>query len=362
MPPVDCSILIPILNEERYIEQSVDAMRRQQFAGTLEFVFADGGSSDRTRELLEAMARRDSRIRIFENPNRSVSSGLNVALRNARGRWIARMDAHTEYPENYVALGVARLEAGDTRWVSGPQVPRGDNPVSRAVALALGSPLGRGRSRKWGVYGRPAEEEFELDSGVFAGVWERSTLLEYCGWDERWPRNSDSEMAGRFLGRGERLICVPAMGACYVPRGTLRGLWRQYLDYGEFREKTAVRHPHTLRRSLLLAPALVLVTAMAMLAPRPFRALAQAGLAAYAASLGMAGVAAARNAQPRRDAALVPAVLAVMHYGHGAGFWRGMIRNGPPIAALAQVFGRGSPGLQPPLGEQPVFSPSLTQA
>ena len=49
--------------------------------------------------------------------------------------------------------------------------------------------------------------------GVFAGVWERETLLEYGGWDEGWARNQDSEMAGRFLARGERLICLPQMAA-----------------------------------------------------------------------------------------------------------------------------------------------------
>src|ERR1700722_4165248 len=167
-------------------------MRRQRFPGRLEFVFADGGSTDRTREILESLARDDARIRVFDNPNRTVSSGLNVAVAHSRGRWIARMDAHTQYPEDYLALGVRRLEQGGTRWVSGPQIPVGDNAVSRAVALALGSPLGRGGSRKWGTTGAGDAPEFELDSGVFTGVWARATLLEYGGWDEDWPRNSDS--------------------------------------------------------------------------------------------------------------------------------------------------------------------------
>src|SRR6202035_56628 len=140
--------------------------------GLVEFVFADGGSSDRTRELLAEFARDDPRIRVFDNPNRSVSSGLNVALRHARGRWIARMDAHTEYPEDYLALGVQRLQRGGTHWVSGPQIPRGHGAVSRAVALALSTPLGRGGSRKWGTDGG-AGDEYELDAGVVARVWAR---------------------------------------------------------------------------------------------------------------------------------------------------------------------------------------------
>ena len=174
--------------------------------------------------------------------------------RTPAGRWVARMDAHTSYPADYVALGVKRLAQGDTRWVSGPPIATGNGPVSRAVALALRSPLGRGGSRKWASDRDSEAREYDLDSGVFAGVWARETLLAYGGWDERWARNQDSEMAGRFLERDERLVCLPAMASEYTPRNSVPSLWRQYLDYGDFREWTAVRHPHTMRRSHLLAP------------------------------------------------------------------------------------------------------------
>jgi glycosyltransferase involved in cell wall biosynthesis len=353
------SVLVPVYNEERHIEQSVAAMRRQRFDGEIELLFADGGSSDRTREILERLARDDPRIRVFDNPKRSVSSGLNVCLRNARGRWIIRMDAHTSYPDDYIALGVERLRRGGTRWVSGPQVPQGDGAVSRAVALALSSSLGRGGSRKWGLEAGRSAAEYELDSGVFTGVWERTTLLEYGGWDERWPRNSDSELAGRFLQNGERLICIPAMGAAYVPRDSLAGLWRQYLGYGRYRAKTASRHPHTLRRSHLLAPALVLDATVAVASPRPIRTAARAGLAVYGITLAATGVRAGSLASTRRDAILVPAVLAVMHFGHGVGMLTGMRRDGVPLAALATVlcFERAARRLAPP--SDPVFAPSL---
>jgi succinoglycan biosynthesis protein ExoA len=335
---VDCSILVPVYNEERYIEQSVAAMLRQRFDGSLEFLFADGGSSDRTKPILEELARQDPRIRIFDNPRRTVTSGLNVALGHARGRWVARMDAHTEYPDEYVARGVARLERGGTTWVSGPQVPRGDNVVSRAIALALRSPLGRGGSRKWGIAGAGDTDEFEVDSGVFAGVWERATLLAYHGWDERWVVNEDSELAGRFLAHGERLVCLPTMGADYAPRRTLGGLWHQYYAYGQHRAHTAARHPQTMRRSQVLPPAIAIDTALALIGPRRLRAPARAGLGCYTAALAWATATPLRSERDR-EAVLVPIVLVVMHYAHGAGFIRGAARYGPPLAALASIAG-----------------------
>jgi succinoglycan biosynthesis protein ExoA len=359
--PVECSVLMPVLNEELHIEASVAAMCSQRFPGQLEFLIVDGGSSDRTPEIIRELALRDPRIRLLTNPRRVTSSGLNVALGSARGRWVARMDAHTNYPDDYVLRGVERLQRGGTRWVSGLAVARGRGPVSRAVALALRGPLGRGGSRKW-VPQQGPDQEYELDSGVFAGVWERQTLLDYGGWDEAWNRNQDSEMAGRFLAHAERLILLPAMAAVYAPRDSIPALARQYFQYGEFRTKTAVRHPHTMRRSHLLAPSVVTTVATAVAGPGVLRRLARAGLSVYVVSLLAAGGLAAKDAEVRRDAALVPAVLAAMHLGHGLGAFAGAARYGPPLAAIAGCLGweRGARCLAPAPAD--VFAPSLREA
>jgi succinoglycan biosynthesis protein ExoA len=356
---VKCSVLIPVLDEERHIARTLDAMRRQRFSGGIEFLVVDGGSADRTREILSELAREDSRVRVLENPRKTTPSGLNIALAHARGQWVARMDAHTEYPDDYLELGVRRLARGDTRWVSGPPVARGYGPVSRAVSLALRTRLGRGGSRKWASERSYVNGEYELDAGVFGGVWERTTLLQYGGWDEAWWRNQDSEMAGRFLAHGERLICLPPMAAEYAPRDSLAGLWRQYFQYGEFRERTAVRHPHTMRRSHLLAPALVMNVATALGAPRRLRRLARRTLLVYGVALTGAGVQAMRDAERHRDAALVPVVLAIMHLAHGTGSIWAALRHGPPLSALARVVGLKSLALRLQPVPRPVLAPSL---
>lgn len=357
----DCSILVPVFNEERFIEAMVAAMRAQRFDGELEFVFADGGSTDRTRQILGQLARQDPRIRVFDNPRRTVSSGLNVALREARGTWAARMDGHTVYPADYVAHGIARLERGDSNWISGPQRARGHNPVSRAIELALESPLGRGGSRKWAPPSRaddPPGEEFELDTGVFGGVWRRQTLLDYGGWDERWDKNEDSELAARFLRRGERLVCLPSMSADYAPRDTVRGLWRQYRDYGRFRALTARHHPASMRRSHLIAPALVVDAALA-LTPGRLGTLARVGAGIYGIALVGTGVQAVRRADHPGDAALVPVVLATMHGAHGIGELAGAAQYGPPWAALARAAQLSGAHADHPVDATAVFAPSL---
>ncbi|MHB8694096.1 MAG: glycosyltransferase [Solirubrobacteraceae bacterium] len=354
---VECSVLVPVLNEAPYIERALRSMTAQRLAGELEFLLVDGGSTDGTREILAELAREDDRLRLLDNPSGATPAALNIGLGHARGTWTARMDAHSEYPLDYLDRAIARLQEGDTRWVSGPAIPTGYNAVSGATELAFGTRLGTGPSRKWQRPGAPSE--VELDSGVFGGVWDRRTLLEFGGWDERWLCNEDSELAGRFLARGERLVCLSPLGVRYVPRGSLSRLWRQYRQYGEYRLRTAARHPQTLRRSHLLAPGVVAAGVAAALAPAPVRRLARAGVGAYTAAVAGAGVAAVPRAQRGREALLVPVVLATMHLAHGAGFWVGAIRYGAPVAALLRVVGLAGLGARTAPAPAQVHAPSL---
>ncbi len=354
---LDVSVLIPVLNEERHIRATVAAMQTQRFDGTIEFLFADGGSEDRTREILLELGAGDPRIRVLDNPRRRTASALNVCLREARGEFVARMDAHTFYSDRYLAAGVEELRRGDTEWVSGPAVPRPSGAVARAVALALASWLGRGGSRKWREDAADTAE-WELDTGVFGGVWLRRTLLDTGGWDERWPINQDSEMAARFLGRGARLVCLSEMAGHYVPRDSLTALARQYFRYGFYRARTFRRHPQSMRSSHMIAPALVCVLVFAIVSPRPLRRISRLALTLYAVSVGATGANVATRRGQRREGALLLAVLPAMHFGWGVGTLVGMLRFGPPISALEHLVGIPT-DVTAADGAEPVYAPSL---
>lgn len=356
---VDVSVLVPVLNEERHIRETVRAMQAQRFDGSIELLFADGGSEDRTREILLELAASDPRIRVLDNPRRRTASGLNVCLREARGTFVARMDAHTFYCDRYLAAGVARLSCGDTEWVSGPAVPRARGPVSRAVALALASRLGRGGSRKWQDAPESAGER-DLDSGVFGGVWRRTTLLQMGGWDERWPINQDSELASRYLREGGRLVCLPEMTGHYVPRDSLRGLALQYYRYGFYRARTFRRHPEAMRSSHLAAPALVLAPALAVVSPTPLRRASRLALYGYFLAVLTTSTKAMSDGKDRLGGSVLLAVLPTMHIGWGLGTIVGAFRFGAPVAALARLAGLSS-GTTSEESEC-VYAPSLREA
>ena len=192
---VDVSVLTPVLNEEAHIRETVASMREQRFDGEIEFLFIDGCSTDRTRAILEELAVEDPRIRVLHNPHVTTAYALNIGLAASRGRYVARMDGHAQYPPEYLARGVERLERGDVVWVAGPQIPRGEGVWSRRVALALNSGLASIGSRRWGDGNGNGEgdgpSEVELDTGVFTGVMPRDVLEAHGGWNSGWLKVRD---------------------------------------------------------------------------------------------------------------------------------------------------------------------------
>jgi succinoglycan biosynthesis protein ExoA len=338
---VDVSVLTPVLNEEDHIREVAAKMLAQRFDGSIEFLFIDGASDDRTAEILLELQGLDGRVRILQNPMRTTPAGLNIGLAHARGAYIARMDAHTLYPEDYLARGVARLRRGDAAHVSGPQLAHGAGTWSRRVALALDTPLGRGGAQ----FRQAAEGEIEVDSG-FTGVWPRSVLEAHSGWDEDWHNDQDSELAARIRGRGGRILCLPEMGAKYIPRDSLTALARQYWRYGIYRAKTSGAHPESMRRSHLLAPSLALSLAASMLPIGRLRRLGRAAVGLWCAAVVGVAMAEAWRADASEldatvaDVAALPAVFGAMHLAWGFGFLFGCVRFGPPLRAIAHLARR----------------------
>jgi succinoglycan biosynthesis protein ExoA len=328
-PAPVASVLLPVRDEARHLPRALAHVLAQRVDGGLEVLAIDGGSTDGSRAVLEQAAASDPRVRVLDNPARRTPEALNLGLREARGTYVARMDAHTWYPPDYLQQGIERLARGGAEHVSGPQLAEGDGRWSHRIALALRSPMGVGGAR----FRRAAGAEVELDSG-FTGVWRRETLVAHGGWDAGWPVNQDAELAARIRAAGGRVIGVPEMAARYVPRDSLRALARQYWRYGQYRVKTSVRHPDSMRRSHWLPPAFM-VSAVGAVARGPQRAIARTALAAWAAGAALTAAQAARDGAAPADAAAVPLVLATMHLAWGAGFVAGCVRFGFPLAALA---------------------------
>ncbi|HXV31274.1 MAG TPA: glycosyltransferase, partial [Sinorhizobium sp.] len=114
------SVLMPVRNEARFVARSLHAILTQDYpVDRLEVIVADGLSDDGTRECVRDIAQRDSRVQMIDNPGRIVSTGMNAAIRHARGEIIIRVDGHCEIARDYVRRCVAHLENGDAEAIGG---------------------------------------------------------------------------------------------------------------------------------------------------------------------------------------------------------------------------------------------------
>lgn len=92
-PPV--TAVVPAYNEEKVIARALDAVCRSRYANLIEIIVVDDGSTDRTADVVAAMAARDNRIRLVRQPNSGKPLALNNAFTRAQGEIIITLDADT---------------------------------------------------------------------------------------------------------------------------------------------------------------------------------------------------------------------------------------------------------------------------
>ena len=311
--PKPVSVVMAVRDEPAQLGAALASVEAQDYAGALEIVVADGSEGPETAELVRT---RHPKVRLVANPQRSASAGLNRALAATAHGIVVRCDARAALPPDYVRVAVATLARTGAEAVGGMQRPVGTTPFTRAVALAMTTPLGAGDARY-----RLGGPEGPADT-VWLGVFRRDALEAAGGFDETLARNQDYELNWRLRARGQTVWFTPALGAEYRPRGTLAALARQYFAYGWWKRVVLARHPGSWRWRQLAAPALTagLAASAALGAAAGAPALAAAPALGYALALSGAALvlAARRKSAP---ALLLPPVLATMHLAWGAGFW-----------------------------------------
>ena len=315
------SVIVPVRNERVWIEGFLDGVFSQQGITELEVIIADGQSDDGTKELLHQRAQADGRLVVLANERKIVSTGLNAAIRAARGDIIVRMDVHTEYAPDYIARCVAVLEATGADNVGGPWRAKGSGYLQSAITLAFQSPFSSG-----GAGSRRTAHEGPVDS-VYLGCWRRDTLLRVGLFDEELVRNQDDELNLRLIRGGGMIWQSPTIKSWYHPRSSLRMLMQQYMQYGYWKVLVIQKHrlPASIRH-VVPGGFLGVLLLLALIAPfsRVALALLLVLVALYAAVNLGAAVLTCGNRGNWRYLACMPAVFWIFHFGYAWGFLRGV--------------------------------------
>lgn len=338
------SVVMPVRNEAAFLHRSLTAVLAQDYpAGRFEVIVADGMSTDGTREVVAQIMSTHPNVKLVDNPEQIVATGLNRSLRLVKGDIVIRVDGHCEIAADYVRRCVEHLGKDAVEAVGGPLETVGESYVARAIALAMSSWFGVGGSAF-----RVAGGESQFTDTVAFPAYTRAAIERAGPFDEELVRNQDDEYNYRLRKLGMRILLAADVHSRYYSRATLGGLCRQYFQYGFWKVRVMQKHWRQMRARQFAPAGLIAVLGLAIVAAifLPGVRLAPALIAGlYASVTGLAAVLSIR----RTELGLLPVLplaFAALHLSYGLGFWFGLVRfwsrwrdGDRPLAAAAAIQG-----------------------
>ncbi len=330
---ITVSVIIPVLNEEKYIDQCIDAFLGQTYPQErMECLIVDGHSADRTADMVrERIARGAGSLRLLTNERRTQACAMNIGIRHARGKYIVRWDAHADYAPDYIAVCVELLETGKYDNVGGVADTRGRTPFGRTVARMMSSPFGVGNSTF-----RTEVTSAEVDTVPF-GAFKKTLFDRIGGFDERLDRNEDNEINFRIRKKGGVVYLSDRIRFTYYCRDTLRGILNMAFQNGKWTVLASRLCPGAMRvRHFVPFAFLLSVIAGILLSPLAdwIRGLFLLELLAY---LALDLFFSARAASGPRQFAVLLCLFPAFHLSYGAGSLAGLLRMGGITTARQEV-------------------------
>jgi cellulose synthase/poly-beta-1,6-N-acetylglucosamine synthase-like glycosyltransferase len=318
------SVIVPCRNEARFIERCLDSILASDYpTDRMEIIVADGTSIDGTREILNAIGARDSRLRVIDNPEQITPVALNRAIAASDGEIVIRFDAHAVMPHDYLRRCVDLLQSSGADNAGGSirTIPQSKGPFSGPIASVLSSRFGVGNSEFRTSDGQQGPR---LTDTVFGGCWHRDLFFRIGGFNERLTRSQDIEFNLRIVRAGGKIVLDPAIVCDYYARATLASFWVHNFSNGvwalmpfAFSDIVPVRLRH------LIPLAFVTSLAASTILPFPW----SIAVASAYASVNLAASIQIAIAKRRLSyLALMPVAFASLHLAYGLGGAWGCVR------------------------------------
>ena len=325
------SVVIPCLNEERFIGKALENLADQYDSERYEIIVVDGNSQDRTREVIAEFCRRrpDVSVTLIDNPARRIPTALNLGVQAAQGKIIARLDAHAVASSGYVRRSVEVLRQPGIGVVGMPcQVCAGaDTLTAKAIAIAVSHPFGIGDAKY--RLGRGNTQE-AVDTVAFA-CFRKELWQDLGGFDERLSANEDYEFNYRVRLSGKTVLLDQTEHCDYFARSTLKELCRQYWRYGRWKARMVLGHPASIKLRQVIAPVFAASLPLLLIAGYWFRPawwLLAVELAAYLMTALLFATSLARSSRLVPGLiALLPLIFSVIHLSWGSGFLLGLLKS-----------------------------------
>ncbi|MDE0979631.1 MAG: glycosyltransferase family 2 protein [Flavobacteriales bacterium] len=326
------SVVIPCLNESKYIDDTLSSLQSQvDLHEPFEVIVVDGGSDDGTRDILNRWSRDDERFRWIDNPKRTTPVAMNLGIESAFGEIIIILGAHAEVSNDWIMRNVEALKAHpESGCVGGVVKQVHGSEQSKRIGAALSTPFGVGDARF-----RTGGTAAHVDTVAFGAY--RKEALDEIGWfDEALDRNQDDELNYRMLKSGWRIWFDPRIQSSYHVRSSFTQLFRQYRQYGYWKVKVNQKHKAitTWRQTIpaLFLAAMTLSAAFWVLDllgvwSEAWKGMGESLLLSGASLWLVVGTGSAISASSQaRDITGILRAYLVVHCCYGLGYWEGIFR------------------------------------
>lgn len=320
------SVLLPIRNEENFIRDALLSIFNQSYSKDLiEVIVVDGMSNDLTRKIIEdlLMEYPDRKLKILDNVRRIVPTGLNLAIREAIGEIIVRVDGHCEIAQEYIENCVDILLNQNVDGVGGPIDTIGETILSESIAYAMSSKFGVGGS----FFRTIKDKELIVDSIAFPAY--KREIIEKVGlFDEELVRNQDDEYNYRIRKTGGKILLSPNIKSKYYSRASLGKLFKQYYQYGFWKIRVLQKHPLQMRPRQFV-PFLFVLSVLVSLIFTSISVYGKILLVDILGSYLIANLVASLLVSKKEGwkyLPLLPIVFSILHISYGLGFMVGLIR------------------------------------
>lgn len=244
----EVAIVIPTLNEERFISRCLNSIIKQTYEfEKMDVMIIDGGSNDKTKDIVTEYQKSHQNIRFIENKKKIQSVAFNIGLKKSTAPYIIRLDAHAEYDSKYISLCIENLKQDEKRGNVGGRC--NILPFNQSVWAQTNAILNHSRFGIGGAAFRVSNEAHNTDSVPF-GAFPRKIIEKIGGMREDLPRGEDNEYNSRIRKAGYKIFFDPNIISSYFARPTLGASCKQmyangnsigYLYYID-REAIGIRH------------------------------------------------------------------------------------------------------------------------
>lgn len=244
----EVAIVIPTLNEERFISRCLNSIIKQTYEfEKMDVMIIDGGSNDKTKDIVTEYQKSHQNIRFIENKKKIQSVAFNIGLKKSTAPYIIRLDAHAEYDSKYISLCIENLKQDEKRGNVGGRW--NILPFNQSIWAQTNAILNHSRFGIGGAAFRVSNEAHNTDSVPF-GAFPRKVIDQIGGMREDLPRGEDNEYNSRIRKAGYKIFFDPHIISSYFARPTLGASCKQmyangnsigYLCYID-REAIGIRH------------------------------------------------------------------------------------------------------------------------